>query len=167
MCIVIDANVFSSIANKEASTHAEFRPLIQWISSGKGKIVFGGTKYGEEVAKNRRYSEWLVELERNRKIVPIDHKLVDPLMDFLADTVSGPDYDDHHIVSILLVSGCRLVCSEDKGLHSLIYVCYQPQLKKLVTDNCPNVKKPIRPKIYQKKKHSPLLCDENIAECCR
>lgn len=167
MCVVIDANAFSSIANEEASTHSEFKPLIDWISLGKGKVVYGGTQYGKEIAKNRRFREWLYQLEKKRKTVVINEESVDYTMSFLTNNVGEFKYNDYHVMAIVIVSGCKLVCSLDKGLHKLINVCYQLEVKKLVTKNCPCMENPSRPRIYQNKGHIALLCDQNIAKCCQ
>ena len=167
MCIVIDADVFSSIANEEASTHSEFRPLFEWISFGKGKVVYGGSKYGEEIACNSKFREWLFQLEKKNKTVCIDKGSVDITRGYLQGNVSGSNYNDHHIVAIIIVSGCKLVCSLDKGLHDLIDICYQQRLRKLVKRNCPCGGNLNTPKIYQNNSHRTLLCDRNIANCCK
>ena len=167
MCIVIDANIFSSIAYEGASAHSELKPLLKWISFGRGKVVYGGTKYGEEIAKHSKFGQWLKELEKKRKVVHIDDTRIDSTMDYLMNNVSGPDYDDHHILAIVFVSGCKLVCSSDKGLHSLVHVCYEPRLKTLIKRDCPCAGNPSRPKIYQNSDHKDLLCDENVASCCQ
>ncbi len=56
MCIIIDANALPSVLKREP----ELCPVFNWINEGKGKIVYGGTKYKEELKKcqnTKRY--WL------------------------------------------------------------------------------------------------------------
>ena len=63
MCIIIDANTLSLVFNPETKGHEEFKPVFKWIDKGKGKIVYGGTKYEEELIKAgklkliRRYND--------------------------------------------------------------------------------------------------------------
>ena len=166
MCIVIDADVFSSLANARASMHSEFRPLFEWVSFGKGKVVYGGTKYAEELAKNGKFRGWLFELEKKKKTVFIEKERIDYTSAYLTKNASGP-YNDYHIAAIVIVSGCKLVCSLDKGLHNLINVCYQQRLRKLIKRDCPCMGNLSHPKIYQNKGHRILLCDKNIAKCCQ
>jgi hypothetical protein len=167
MCIVIDADVFSSIVNREAGAHSEFEPLIKWISLGKGKVVYGGSEYKKQIKKHRGFRDWLHQLEKSGKTVPIDGNDVDSTEKYLKDNFVRSDYDDHHILAITIVSGCKLVCSSDAGCHSLVDSCYQQEMKKLISRNCPCVENPTRPKIYKNKGHKGLLCDSNIAKCCR
>lgn len=166
MCIVVDANEFSAIANEEESMHSEFIPLIEWISFGKGKVVYGGKLYGEEIAKHGGFRGWLYQLEKKNKTIVINGDIVDSTADFLSNVMGESKYDDYHVMAIVIVSGCKLVCSSDQGLHKLINVCYQEKMKKIVKINCTCMENPSRPGIYQNKGHIALLCDKNIAKCC-
>lgn len=168
MCIVIDSDVFSSIAGENTKNHLEFKPLVEWISLGKGKVVYGGTKYGEEIGKNTKFRLWLYELEKKHKTVPVSKELIDLTWLYLTKNIRGHAYNDHHIVAIVIVSGCKLVCSLDKGLHSLLDVCYQQKFKSTIKKNCTCAANFSRPKIYKNKNHAKnLLCDRYIANCCR
>jgi hypothetical protein len=57
MCIIIDTNRFSSIFEEENSDHDEFKPILDWIIFGKGKIVYGGTKYKQELTRAANIEE--------------------------------------------------------------------------------------------------------------
>jgi hypothetical protein len=54
MCIIIDADTLGLVFNPETKEHKKFKPVLEWINNGKGKIVYGGTKYEKELinAKN-------------------------------------------------------------------------------------------------------------------
>jgi len=167
MCIVIDADVFSSIVNREASAHSEFEPLIKWISFGKGKVVYGGSEYKKQIKKHSGFRDWLDQLEKLGKTVRINEKDVDSTEEYLKDNFVRSEYDDHHIVAIVIVSGCKLICSSDAGCHSLIDTCYKQEMRKLIKRNCLCGENPSPPKIYKNKEHKTLLRDSNIAKCCR
>ncbi|GAG47255.1 unnamed protein product, partial [marine sediment metagenome] len=124
MCIVIDSNVFSPLVNPQASDHKEFQPVLEWIASGKGKVVYGGTTYAKEVSKHRGFRGFLVQMEHKGKTVNANCADVDSVAGALSQAIRGSGFNDHHIVSIVLVSGCKLVCSNDTRLHTLISICY-------------------------------------------
>ncbi len=42
MCIVIDTNAFHAVFNPISQKHGDFRPVLEWIVHGRGKIVYGG-----------------------------------------------------------------------------------------------------------------------------
>ena len=48
MCVIVDTNAFAAVFNANANNHDEFAPVLDWIISGKGKLVIGGTKYMSE-----------------------------------------------------------------------------------------------------------------------
>jgi hypothetical protein len=151
MCIVVDANCLAPVFKKFSMNHAEFKPVIDWVVDGTGKIVFGGTKYENEL---RGYLGILAELSRVQKTVKISDEKVDDKAAWAAKQIKHKDFDDPHIVALLMVSGCRLICSLDERSH--------PYLKHKVFFN-PASK---RPKIYTDSKRAHLLMDKNIAEVC-
>jgi hypothetical protein len=167
MCIVIDANLFSAVAHIGTRAHSEFKPLFEWVSFGRGKFVHGGTKYEREIKKNSKFRNWVYQLEKKGKTVPVEKEPVDFTADYLEQRLSGRHYNDHHIVAIVIVSGCKLICSLDQGLSNLINDCYQPQVQKMIRRNCPCTQNPSRPRIYKNpQKHGDLLSDKYIAKCC-
>ena len=138
MCIVIDTNSLASVFDQKSEHHAEFRPVLEWIVLGNGKIVYGGTTYKRELAKATKYFRLLVELKKVSKIVEIDSVRVGEIEQRLAQTLSHSDFDDPHIVAIIIASGCRLICSADARAFR-----------------------------YFRKLNRGLLQDKNIADCCR
>jgi predicted nucleic acid-binding protein len=164
MCIVIDTDVFSAIANKDHHRHDDLAPVIRWISFGKGKLVHGGKEYKKQLEKNGAFSRWMVEMQRNHKTAQIESMDVDRATDYLTQNMIGNSFDDHHLAAILIVSGCQLVASFDKGFHKLLTACYcQPTLSS-ITSNCVCATNPHPPKVYQKKNHSHLLCDRYLVK---
>ena len=157
MCIVIDANTFSKVFNVKDSSHSEFEPVLDWIEKGKGKLVFGGSTYINEIGVRQR--RILLEYKKQGKVVTLDKSLVDSEEGVVKKLHTHKDFDDPHMVAIFRVSRCLLFCSGDKRANRFI----KNQVKNV--DLYSGKAKP--PKIYSNRKFgSPMLCDSNIGKCC-
>ena len=152
MCIIIDTNTLASVFKSSSLNHNEFKPVLDWIINGKGKIVYGGTKYNLEVQK---YYALFSELRRMRKAVLIDNSSVDQYAKEAGDKIAHPDFDDQHLIGLLMVSKCKLICSEDKRAYPYFRHSYffSPSRKK--------------PKIYSGRGNMTLLTDQNIVTVCK
>lgn len=167
MCIIIDAELFTATTNVRSKEYTDLKPVIDWIVYGKGKAVYGGLKYAREVKKHGKFRGFLTELEHISKTVHANDQDVDFTHCYLERKFKSSNYNDHHIVAIQVVSGCKLVCTVDQGLHSLIKACYLSKEIKKIKRDCLNPGSLERPKIYQNKRtHKKLLNDANIASCC-
>lgn len=124
-----------------------------WIKEKNGKLVYGGTKYIGELKKLTQYFGTLSEYEKKGKIVIVDRKSVDDVQLKIENII--PNCNDAHLIAILNVSGCRIVCTLDRRAHK--------HLKK--KEFYP--KKMPLPRIYSSRKNKNLLCDGNIANICR
>lgn len=155
MCIIIDTNVFGDVFNKESKSYLEFEPVINWISHGKGKIVYGGTKYKNELGCAKKYLKILVEFEKMNKVVRVDDEKVDAREREIKKEHRHGDFNDEHIIAIVIVSGCLLVCTKDSSALPFIKdpLFYPKHCK--------------RPKIYSGKHNKKLLADCNIAPICK
>lgn len=153
MCIIIDINTLASVFDKESENHDSFAPVYNWIFSDKGKIVFGGTKYKEELKKSYRYLKLFGQLSKMRKTVEVDGELVDNYQKKLEEMVVHKDFDDPHLVSILYISKCKLICTNEK--RAIPYIT-----------NKDFYDKGFKPRIYSRKSNSRLLKDYNIASVC-
>lgn len=155
MCIVVDANTFASVFDSGSKQHPQFKPVLDWIVSGRGKIVFGGTTYFAELKKAAKFIGVLGEFKRQGKVCRISDKEVDAEEIKVAKLVRHKDFDDQHIVAILRTSACMLVCSGDK--RAFPFFRHQTLF--------PN--RTSRPRIYSNRSSAKLLADKNIAECCK
>jgi hypothetical protein len=117
MCIVIDANVFGEVFNTNSALHCEFKPVLDWITKKGGCAVFGGTKYKKELAGSPRYLGMFLQLKKAGRAVEIKQDLVDAREAELISSNHDSDCDDQHLIAILCVSGCMLVCSQDKRAY--------------------------------------------------
>jgi hypothetical protein len=150
MCIVIDMNTLASVFNPSSSDHAQFQPVLEWIQEGRGKIVYGGSHYKEELNRSGRYRRVIIELKSKRKVAEIEQLAVDERERQLGEKILEKDCDDRHIIAILCVSGCKLVCSNDKRSYRFIKDKSNYEGKRRV------------PSIYCKRRNKTLLSDLNI-----
>lgn len=152
MCIIIDTNSLSCVFDKESDNHNDFEPVLNWIYNGKGKVIYGGSKYLDEIKK--KYLALFVQMRKAGKAIYINCDKVNEEEEVVNKMIKHPDYDDPHLVALLRISGCKLICSQDKRAypyfrHSLFF---SPSSKK--------------PKIYSSKRNARLLTDTNIADVC-
>jgi hypothetical protein len=95
------------------------------------------------------------ELEKINKTVKLDDAEVDKKEREIAETKKHHDFNDEHLVAMVLASGCRLVCTKDSSAMPFIKdrIFYPGAVK--------------RPRIYSGKKNKDLLNDSNIAPICK
>ena len=152
MCIVIDTNSLASVFEKSSANHQDFAPVLDWVKTGKGKVVYGGTRFCLELGK---YLKLFKLLNSAGKAVFVDSKLVDQEEMRISGLISHADFDDQHLVALLLVSKCKIICSQDKRAfpyfrHPMLFGS-----------------KAARPRIYKSNRNSNLLSDLMIAEICK
>jgi len=155
MCVVIDTCVFSAFWDATNQNHSDFKPVLKWVTAGKGKIVYGGSKYKKELRKEKKFFRFLVILERSNKIVFLCDAKVDKQQIELKKIEPSEKFDDPHLVAILLESKCKIICTNDK---KAIPYLKDPRFFKKAAD---------RPRIYQTKNNKNLLTDRYIAEICK
>lgn len=157
MCLVIDMNTIPTVFNPDLDNHEKYKPVLDWVISGKGKMVCGGSKYWEELKQIGKYLRFFNELNKAGKVVKVDDEAVDQKMDELMEICDDSDFDDPHIVALLIVSGCKVVSSEDARSYPYIKRKeWYPKGRDV-------------PKIYKSSsfnKASTILCDGNLADIC-
>lgn len=133
------------------TNHEEFKPVKEWLFEGKGKIIYGGTKY---IKENLKYSRLFGELRKIGKAIYISNNLVDDEEDQVSKTIEHVDFDDQHLVALLRVSKCKLICSLDSRAYPFFRhnSFFSPANKK--------------PKIYSRTRNKTLLCDSNFCDLC-
>lgn len=154
MCIVVDINNISRVFNPNNSEHAEFIPVHDWIFTGNGKLVVGGSTFEAEMRNITWFLNVVSNLSRLNKVYRADTKEVDDLEQKIKDeTPKGVDFDDPHLVSLLAVSQCKLICSDDSRAY--------PHFKTNIH------LKGNRPKIYTGQRNKNLLKEIHICDNCR
>lgn len=155
MCVILDANTWHSVLGESSKDHCDFVALHNWIYKGQGRIVYGGTKYKEELSKAEKYLWMFIELGKIKKTVKICDNEVDQKQEEVENMLQNSNFDDAHIVAIVIISGCRLICSKNKR-HIPFF-----KNKDLYPEKFGQVK------IYNRQSHSKLLSDRSIMQICR
>ena len=155
MCLIIDSCCFHCVFDLSSKRHAEFSPVLEWITKGDGKLVYGGQKYKRELRRQPKYLRFLASLRVAGHLVEVDDKEVDRLALTIRKKVLEPDFDDEHLVALVIVSGCRVVCTDDKRADKYLRqkALYPKQVK--------------RPSIYRYEEHQSLCCKKYITGKCR
>lgn len=155
MCIIVDVNTIPVLFNADNKQHSEYRPVLEWIVADKGKIVYGGSKYKEELKELKGYFRFIKILEQAGKTHEVDDLKVNEAHEIIKTKQAKKEFNDPHIIAIISICGCKLLCSNDHASF--------PFIKK--KEFYLNDQKP--PAIYTRKDHKDLLIDDNIASCCR
>lgn len=171
MCIIIDKDTFSPVFSKDSEKHYDFKPVLDWVTKGYGKIVYGGETYNNELKQAHKYTKIFRLLRDAGRAVNISDKEIDEMEDEIKKDlklkleehlkITVTDYDltnvfnDTHIISIVIVSKCRIVCTHDNGLKKFLKI---PNFYPDGVDI---------PKIYSHRVNRNLLNSDNIADACK
>jgi hypothetical protein len=147
MRIVIDANTLSLVFNKHNKEHIDFRPVLRCITNGKGVMVYGGSYYEKELRRAGRIRRFIAELHRagKIKIKVLNSTEVDKEEERLRKTVKTSRFDDQHIIAIVIVGICKVICSSESKAISFF------KDRRLYPKNFKV------PKIYSRSEHTHLL----------
>lgn len=153
MCIVVDVGALPPVFDEGNQEHAAFAPVKEWILKGQGKLVYGGSTYLRELKTMHRYVSIVNDLKDMRKVCVISSAKVDQREQQLKHIKPCGDFNDHHVMAILSVSGCRLVCSSNtshviKGLEDARFFPVQRR----------------RPRLYNQSASKELLCRKYVVE---
>ncbi len=113
MCAIIDANVVHEVFGSNRQSAG--KKFFDWIDTGRGELVIGG-KLTDELYDCEEFRLWAMEAERKgdlrvkrKEIVMKESKRI--------STYSNLRSDDPHIIALAVVSGARLLYSNDQDLH--------------------------------------------------
>jgi hypothetical protein len=153
MCVIIDANTIGKVFDLRNADHKRFSPVAAWVTTGTGSVVYGGTKYLKELGGGR-YLDLFSQLAKAGRAVCINTKAVDDRARELKARVPDKEFDDEHLVALVGLSKCCLVCTDD--VRALPYL----KRKDLYP---PGVRVPFIFRSPADKKH---CCDRFIVEVC-
>lgn len=157
MCLVIDTCCLAIVFEGANKKHDKFIPVLKWITEGKGRMIYGGTKYDTELGRTTKILGIVGELRKARRAIHLEAAQVDPIAAALKAKCPEPEFDDEHIVALVLASRCCVVCTID-GV-AMEYLDRVDLFRDYHVD---------RPKIYNgHKTHRKLCCDKHIVEMCR
>lgn len=152
MSIVVDANVLGIVFSKEPGV--DYAPVKKWIWERKGRVVIGGTKYRNELKNVHKAVAVINELGKARKVISVNDDDVNRLEQAIRNIVP-PRCDDPHLIALIGVSRCPLICSDDSRADEFL------------TDGALYPWSSFHPKIYRKASHAAsLLTDANASAKC-
>ena len=158
MCLIVDANCFSQVFDTQDKKHHSFIPVYNWLFTGHGGgLIYGGEKYKKEVDLRRsKYRPLIVELEKMGRLFEVCNKCVNEIAAELKAAVPDKNFDDEHILALVIVSRCRVVCTEDKVAISFL-------------KDTSLYPKGVNPPVFYVSARNARLCRnaENIADVCR
>ncbi len=114
MCAILDANVVHEVFGD--SPPAAGIGFFRWVNSPKGGLVSGGRNYEELRGGSDRFRQWVVQslmkgslrLENEEDVSTYEEDVI----------VQGRLMsDDPHMIALALVSGVRLLYSNDRDLQ--------------------------------------------------
>jgi hypothetical protein len=112
MCLVIDTCVIGKVFDPNNAQHERFKPVMLWVMEGTGSVIYGGTKYLKELGDGR-YLSLFKELRTAQRAVSVDTEAVDARATKLKLMVPDEAFDDEHIVALVGISKCCLLCTDD------------------------------------------------------
>ncbi|OYU97400.1 MAG: hypothetical protein CFE21_03660 [Bacteroidetes bacterium B1(2017)] len=150
MPIIIDTNCFANVFSRNSTKHNEFEPVLKWIIEGKGLIIYGGSKYKEELKRASKYLTLFRLLKEVGKVVNTLDTEIDKLQSNIERIKKEEAFNDVHLLAISVITKCRVICSEDTT--SIQFVTSREYLPK----------GSVKPVYYTSKKNLNLLCDKYV-----
>ena len=117
---ILDTNCFSHVFNRADVRHNDFSPFLEWLISGSGYLVYGGTKYKDELQKATKYLKLFSILNQYNKAIPYNSKLIDQEMERIVKQVNNTTFDDPHLAAIVVITKSRVICSGDSRSFSFL-----------------------------------------------
>lgn len=145
MCIIADPPIFAPMLNPKDPEHGDFSPIFHWVMNGHGKFVIGGEQYTQELSRISGVLSVIVQLERMGKIIRTKKDVTDNEVVLVKTIKPVIDFDDPHLVALVRLTGCRVVCLRDRRAHR--------HLKDATLYRAPGA----RPKLYTCAKNKYLL----------
>ena len=112
MCAIVDANVAYQVFGEDRPPAGE--RFFDWLSSPRGQLVVGG-KLREELSRDLRFQRWLTTAVRYGRARSVIDDEVDKRAQELQRTGVCKS-DDEHVLALALVSGARLLYTNDTAL---------------------------------------------------
>lgn len=150
MCIVVDPPTLIPMFKTDDPEHPNFAPVKDWLTTGPGKLVIGGTKFKSELTAVSSMLRLIMEFDKRGKVLRQKDCDVDADEVIVKGIEPASDFDDPHLVALVRLSGAKLICTRDLRSHKYLRATkfYRTTLE--------------RPKLYTRAKNSALLCVENI-----
>lgn len=112
MCVIVDANQSSLVFGSTVAD--DYKPVRKWIESGRGRLVYGGHKFKQEL-KAVTAAALTVQNWRQRGLA-IEISEVALAAEVAVVVNLGTRSDDPHVIALVRVSGARTVLTKDGPL---------------------------------------------------
>lgn len=112
MCAIVDANVAYQVFGEDRPPAG--KRFFDWLSSPRGELVVGG-KLRAELTRDVRFQRWLTSAIRYGRARSVIDDEVDERAQELYRTRACKS-DDEHVLALALVSGARLLYTNDRAL---------------------------------------------------
>lgn len=155
MCLVIDTCCLGMVFDKHNKNHLHFAAVLDWVVFGKGRMIYGGTKYNRELRQAYRFLGIVSELKRSQKAIEMPTTEVDIIAEEVKVQAADPRFDDEHIAALVILSRCCVVCTNDGVAIS--------NLKRPELFSDYGMK---HPKIYSSKRNQDLCCNQHLVAIC-
>lgn len=113
MCLILDVNQFGEVFRNPPT--AEYKPVLSWLLSNDGRLVYGGRKYSLELQRHEAALRFFRERSRSGQAFRVADGDVDSREEKMRAAASCRS-DDEHIIALAQVSGARLLCTADQKL---------------------------------------------------
>ena len=113
MCTILDNNVRSEVFGDNQSEAGKY--FLDWLSSGNGKLVVGG-RLLRELGGYSLFMQWLQQALLSGAAIRIPDSNVNAETERLKTQVNCRS-DDEHVLGLALVSGARLLFTNDRALQ--------------------------------------------------
>lgn len=116
--VVVDTDSLSKVFDKANKEYKEYEPLHKSIIEQKRSVImYGGTKYMNELKRARKFLRLFVELGKSGMASMLNVQAVDNEEEKIIGLASDSKFNDHHIIAIVVVGRCNIICSSDTNSH--------------------------------------------------
>lgn len=154
MCLIIDTNALHLVFNTSSKDHKDFEPILNWVMKGNGSIVYGGTKYFNELTKTGKYLKIFKLLNSMNKAKIAEKEKVDEHEKEVKKIIKDKKFNDAHLVALVRTTNCRIICSQDSNSYPFL------------TDKSLYPKSVSVPKLYTQLSNKTLLNKKYISDFC-
>lgn len=112
--IIIDSCTLSSVFIPTSSDYNQFKDVSEALYKGHCRMVYGGSKYIEELSRVRSVLRIVLALSKKNRVRKLDDSAVDKRQKYVERIINDPAFNDPHLPAIAFVGNCHMICSKDK-----------------------------------------------------
>jgi len=117
--VVVDTDNLSKVFDKNNKEHGEYEPLHKSIiEQRRSVIMYGGTKYTNELKRARKFLKLFGELRKIGMALMLDAQSIDNEERRIIRLANDHKFNDHHIIAIVVIGRCNIICSSDTDAYN-------------------------------------------------